>query len=146
VKISGSDKSLYAIIDANINRAKEGLRVAEDIARFIFSDKPLSSRLKSIRHAVDRSASKIYPDYVSLLKNRDSSKDVGRKIKNKGEFQRAGLKDILISNFKRAEESLRVLEEMSKIRDVSRAREFKELRYRTYEAEKTAVLLYEKKS
>ena len=146
MKISGSDKTLYAIIDANINRAKEGLRVAEDVARFILMNKPLSSKLKSLRHSVDACASKMYPDYASLLISRDSSGDVGRKIKSRGEFTRTGLKDILISNFKRAEESLRVLEEISKISAVPLSRVFKELRYKTYEAEKTAILLYEKNS
>lgn len=146
MKISGSDRSLFAVIDANINRAKEGLRVAEDTARFVLLDRPLSSKLKSIRHAVDTGAARICPDYASLVKSRDSSGDVGRKIKNSAEFSRAGLKDVLVSNFKRAQESLRVLEEISKLSDVAAAKKFKELRYKTYEAEKTAVLLYEKRS
>jgi hypothetical protein len=145
VKISGSKKTAYSIIDANINRAKEGLRVSEDIARFVMGSKKLSSKLKSIRHGVDRHASALAPDYGALLLSRDSKGDAGRRIRNKNEFKRSGLRDILASNFKRAEESLRVLEEISKLSDKKTAAGFKELRYKTYEAEKTAILAYDKK-
>jgi hypothetical protein len=146
VKISGSKKNPLSIIDANINRAKEGLRVCEDIARFFIGSKKLSSELKSIRHLVDSCAILLSRDYSTLLKSRNSGTDAGRRIKNKNEFKRAGLNEILTSNFKRAEESLRVLEEMSKLTCVKAALGFKELRYKTYEAEKKVILSYEKKS
>ena len=146
MKISGSKKTEYSIIDANINRAKEGLRVSEDIVRFVLGSVKLSSKLKSIRHAIDRYAAAIAPDYGRLLSNRDSGSDAGRRIKNKNEFKRSGMRDILVSNFKRAQESLRVLEEMSKLTGRPSAAGFKELRYKTYEAEKDAVLAYDKNS
>jgi thiamine-phosphate pyrophosphorylase len=146
VKISGSKKTAYSIIDANINRAKEGLRVSEDIARFVLGSKKLSSKLKAIRHAVDSCAAMLSGDYLSFLRSRDSGNDAGRRIKNTSEFKRTNLREILASNFKRAEESLRVLEEMSKLSSVKAAAGFKELRYRTYEAEKSVILAYEKKS
>ena len=38
------------IIDANLNRAAEGLRVLEDIARLGLNDASLSERLKTLRH------------------------------------------------------------------------------------------------
>jgi len=146
VKINGSKKNAYSIIDANINRAKEGLRVCEDIVRFALGSKKLSAKLKSIRHFIDRYASALAPDYGTLLAARDSGNDAGRSIKNKNEFKRSGLRDILASNFKRAEESLRVLEEMSKLSDKTAAAGFKELRYKTYEAEQSAILAYEKQA
>ena len=47
-------KDLYRIIDANFNRSKEGLRVCEDMARFVWDDKILSVALKNIRHDLNK--------------------------------------------------------------------------------------------
>lgn len=146
MKISSSKKTAFSIIDANINRAKEGLRVCEDIIRFTLQIKKLSAKIKKIRHEIDSQASSLAPNYKTLLISRDSAADAGRRIKNKSEFKRSGLHDILVSNFKRAEESLRVLEEMSKLNSSPAASGFKELRYKTYEAEKASILAYEKRS
>jgi hypothetical protein len=144
VKTSGSKRSVNSIIDANINRAKEGLRVCEDVSRFVLASRHLSAKIKSIRHGIDSCASAVYPDPDTLILSRDSERDAGRRIKNKNEFSRSSLRDILASNFKRAEESLRVLEEMAKLADRAAAGKFKELRYRTYEAEKAVMLSYAK--
>ena len=40
------------IIDVNANRAAEGIRVLEDIARFIIADKSLASSFKKTRHTL----------------------------------------------------------------------------------------------
>ena len=40
----------YRIIDANLNRLREGIRVVEDIFRYIYNDKELSTKLKNLRH------------------------------------------------------------------------------------------------
>ena len=129
-------KNIYTLIDANINRSKEGLRVIEDISRFVHSSRANSSRLKRIRHGVDAGLKKLAPDYRGLIKNRFSGNDVGRSSNNKSEFTRASFEHILISNFKRVEESFRVLEEVSKLVGPKAARIFKELRYETYVLEK----------
>jgi hypothetical protein len=146
VKTSSSKKIPFAIIDANTNRAKEGLRVCEDIARFVLSSRPLSSKLKSIRHALAACAAALCPDYSKLLFSRDSKGDVGRRVNLKSEFKRASFKAVLVSNFKRAEESTRVLEEISKLKSGKYAAKFKELRYKIYEAEAAVISLYEKKN
>ena len=129
-----------SIIDANVNRAKEGLRVVEDITRFMLLKKNPAAGLKKIRHGIDSAVKKLSPDYNALLKSRDSAKDPGRKIKSKTEFSKRTVKQLLAANFKRAEESLRVLEEISKLTSVKAAKQFKELRYKTYEAEKKLIL------
>jgi len=134
------NKIPLSIIDANVNRAKEGLRVVEDITRFVFMKKKISSTLKKIRHTIDASVKNLAPDYNCLLKSRNSAGDVGRKINSKTEFKRKSIKDVLISNFKRAEESLRVLEEISKLKNARHAKKFKELRYKVYETEKNLLL------
>jgi hypothetical protein len=135
-----SKKNIYTLIDANVNRAKEGLRVVEDVARFIQSNGKTSSRLKSIRHDIDTAVKLISTGHAELLKNRHSAFDVGRSSKNKSELKRKNTFDIMISNFKRAEESFRVLEEISKLISPKAALMFKELRYKTYELEKETLV------
>lgn len=132
-------KSLYRIIDANLNRALEGIRVCEDIARFALSDKKSTSMLKKIRHCASAAAKIIEPDYSAIVSSRDSANDTGRALNPKSEFTKKSLKEILISNFKRAQESLRVLEETSKLIDIKAAASFKEARYNIYTAEKNML-------
>lgn len=133
-------KNIFSIIDANTNRAKEGLRVIEDIIRFLHKDKKSLIKIKNIRHEIDNVIYDLTPSYKTLLDNRNSLSDTGRKVKNKGELNREKLEDIIISNFKRVEESLRVLEEVSKIINKRCAMWFKDLRYRTYELEKKTII------
>ena len=77
--------------------------------------------------------------YEQLICERDSIKDVGRKAT---EDKRTNLKNIIIANFKRVEESLRVLEEYSKIIDFGIALKYKALRYEVYTIEKRMLLKY----
>jgi thiamine-phosphate pyrophosphorylase len=41
---------LFRVIDANLNRLKEGIRVVEDIMRYRDNNKILSKKIKSLRH------------------------------------------------------------------------------------------------
>ncbi len=116
------EKRFVRILDTNLNRCKEGLRVVEDTCRFVFCDEILYKKIRKVRHL----ASKYLTDqYEQMLTSRDSIKDSGRKVK---EQKRANLKNIVVANFKRAEESLRVLEEYSKIIDFNIALKYKKLR------------------
>lgn len=124
----------YRIIDANLNRVKEGLRVCEEITRFILDSQKLSALFKKIRHQIDTLAAKIYPLSL-LLGERKSNADAGR-FNSYGELKRANCKDIFWANIQRIKESLRVLEEFSKLVDAKSARGFKQLRYKVYEIEK----------
>lgn len=122
------------VIDANINRAKEGLRVCEEIARFILDNRQLTSNLKIIRHDLTSlSTSLVSRD--ELLKERSSIKDVGRFIKG-NELKRNGLNDIFFANIQRVKESVRVLEEFSKLINLKAALGFKSIRYKIYEIER----------
>jgi len=129
-----SDYSVYRIIDANLNRVKEGLRVCEEITRFILNNHKLTALFKKIRHQIDTLARKIYPAAL-LLGERKSNSDVGR-FNSYGELKRGNCKDIFWANIQRIKESLRVLEEFSKLADVKSAAGFKQLRYKVYEIEK----------
>ncbi len=43
-----SRRTIYRIIDANLNRASEGLRVIEDGVRFILDDRSFTEELKEV--------------------------------------------------------------------------------------------------
>lgn len=123
------DSKVMRLIDANLNRLKEGIRVIEDIARYHDDNKELASKLKSIRHQCKIEINS------ELLKSRDSQNDVLRKTTT-SELNRSSLNDILIANYKRTQESSRVLEEIFKIIDPSLSERFKEIRYEMYTLEK----------
>lgn len=129
------NKSIARIIDANINRAKEGLRVTEEIARFLLDDRKLTAELKRIRHSIDKAVMKLPFGKAQLLGMRNSPEDVGRKA-HAGEMKREGVRDIFFANMQRAKESIRVLEEFTKLINRGLALKFKKIRYDAYEAEK----------
>jgi thiamine-phosphate pyrophosphorylase len=130
---------LYRILDANINRALEGLRVCEDTTRFVLNDYYLSRKLKNLRHRLNKIIKKMDVDKKILLKARDTEKDIGKKS-NSDELQRKDFRDVLFANLQRIKESLRVLEEFSKIIDKRIAQEYKNLRYEIYKIEKKIAL------
>jgi thiamine-phosphate pyrophosphorylase len=124
---------ILRIIDANANRATEGLRVAEDIVRFVLDDGKLTSKLKNIRHEI-----------MELLRDarcemRDVRGDVGAKKTSKSESKRADILDVFMANIKRAEESVRVFEETFKLFDPKLGPKFKKLRFALYEIEQQAA-------
>jgi thiamine-phosphate pyrophosphorylase len=125
-------KSPSRLIDANLNRLREGIRVIEDIFRYIFDDKTTSTKLKSLRHKVRLEHT---DDYDKLLQNRDIVGDV-LKTSTKSEQNRKDLNSILIANFKRTQESARVLEEFTKLEDTTSSEVFKNIRYELYDIEK----------
>ncbi len=125
------------IIDANINRVKEGLRVCEEITRFILNSRFLSLELKTIRHEIDLIA-KGLAARKELLKERSVRQDVGRNIQG-NELSRDSLQDIFFANIQRVKESIRVLEEFSKLISINSALKFKRVRYKVYALEKKAA-------
>ena len=130
------EKRFIRILDTNLNRCKEGLRVVEDTCRFVFCDETLYKKIRKVRHL---SSKYLVDQYEQMLSARDSIKDSGRKAK---EQSRENLKNIVIANFKRVQESLRVLEEYSKIINFDIALKYKALRYEVYTIEKRMFLKY----
>jgi thiamine-phosphate pyrophosphorylase len=129
------------IIDANCNRIGEGLRVLEDIARFILNGADLSHQLKAMRHSLIESLSNFGAEALSA---RDSARDVGQNIESIGRNQ--SLASLVTANAKRVEEALRVIEELAKLPDMSTAisaKQFEQARFRLYalERELSAKLL-----
>ena len=128
-------EKIYRILDANLNRSSEGLRVVEDLVRFVLEDERLSKELKELRHKTREEVKSLIPDYLELLKSRDSEKDVGKES-SFIEEERQNLKQVLAANMRRTEESLRVLEEFAKVINSQVGRIFKEIRFKVYSLEK----------
>ncbi|MDD5155628.1 MAG: thiamine-phosphate pyrophosphorylase [Candidatus Omnitrophica bacterium] len=133
----GRQINAYRILDANINRAKEGLRVCEEIARFILNSRSFTASLKRIRHKID-SLLDGFPAKESLISKRQSRSDVGR-FNLGAELIRKDYRDIFLANMQRVKESLRVLEEFAKLGDARTAAGFKKIRYGIYEIEKKII-------
>jgi len=128
------DSKVLRIIDANLNRLKEGLRVCEDICRFILDDKTLSKNYKEIRHKVSHALEKTLSSR-SIIQARDIVRDVGKESV-KLELKRKDFQDIFIANIQRSKESMRVIEEFYKLFDKEISQQFKALRYKIYDLEK----------
>ncbi|MCW7999765.1 thiamine phosphate synthase, partial [Clostridium sp. cpc1] len=128
---------VYRIIDANINRVSEGLRVIEDIERFIFEDGEISREIREIRHLVRKGFSSL-----ELIKSREASKDVGLKTSKESSLDRKeSIEDLIVSNFKRVEEGLRSIEECLKIIEYyEESKAYEELRFKIYTLEKKVFL------
>lgn len=122
------ENNYLRLIDANLNRLREGIRVVEDIFRYVYNDKQTAIKLKELRHL-----SRL-ENYIELLETRDVSNDVLR-ASIKSEQNRTDLYSILIANFKRAQESSRVLEEFTKLISIKDSENFKYIRYELYNLE-----------
>ncbi len=123
------------LIDANINRLKEGLRVVEDVCRYIHDDRNITSKIKELRHQLQGMYSK------KRLLYRDILGDV-QKNSTKSELSRKSIESVIIANFSRTEESSRVLEEIFKLKNTEYSKRFKQIRYEIYELEKNYFLNY----
>jgi thiamine-phosphate pyrophosphorylase len=124
---------LFRVIDANLNRLKEGIRVVEDIMRYRDNNKQYATALKHLRHKAR------IDETQELLSNRDSVNDVLRPT-IQSELNRTDILSILSANFKRAEESSRVLEELFKLYSATYSENFKQIRYELYTIEKEIIL------
>jgi thiamine-phosphate pyrophosphorylase len=133
----GSATDTLRMMDASANRAREGLRVVEDIARFVLDDAHLTSLLKQLRHNL---AAALKPlDDGRFLAARDTTTDVGTTLTTEREHQRGSMRDVLDANLSRVQESLRTLEELAKLqadplpgRAPSAAALFEQTRYDLY--------------
>ncbi|HPO49809.1 MAG TPA: hypothetical protein PLO89_05735, partial [Spirochaetota bacterium] len=115
------------ILDANINRTCEGVRVVEDIVRFHYIDENLTERLRILRHRL-RNDFSIFDD--KLIFSRDSVGDIGKKISEKSSCdKKKDLKQVIRANFKRISESLRSIEEITKINDYPMSKKIETYRY-----------------
>lgn len=135
------------MIDANLNRSSEGLRILEDVARFILNDTELCQRLKTLRHDLGQQTETLR---IALLSQRDAEYDVGHfsaitPRENKLNVKKTslhGLLDLVTANAKRVEESLRVLEELTKLPEIDsklNSASFERRRFALYTLERDLI-------
>ncbi|OQX86490.1 MAG: hypothetical protein B6D55_05945 [Candidatus Omnitrophica bacterium 4484_70.2] len=125
---------ILRIVDANINRLIEGLRVVEDILRFYYQNKILFGKIRMLRHNLARLSFEVW-NRKKLVSCRRSREDIGRILDNL-EKKRKNIEEVVYFNLQRAKESLRVLEELSKLKDAESSGRFKKMRFKLYELEK----------
>ena len=135
------------MIDANLNRSSEGLRVLEDVARFLLNDAELCQRLRTLRHEMARETKALR---VGLLSQRNAEYDVGHlyhiprreKKLNVEKTSLQGLLDLVTANAKRVEESLRVIEELAKLPEMNsklNSASFEQTRFTLYTLERDLI-------
>ncbi len=133
------DTGVYRIIDANLNRVMEGVRVCEDIIRFSTNNETLTLRLKELRHSIFSAIKDLRSEHLEeLVYSRDTDRDVGTGSTD-SEKTRDNIVDLFLANTQRGKESLRVLEEVLKLFDRELSQRFKGFRFKLYEIEKQAV-------
>jgi len=122
---------VYRIIDANLNRLREGLRVLEDVARFYLNNEALTGTLRELKHTI---SSAIKADEFKFLEGRDVGSDIGVEVSfDRGE--RENILSLIEANFKRAQEAARTLEENFKLLGKEGVESFKRIRFALYDLE-----------
>jgi thiamine-phosphate pyrophosphorylase len=122
------------VIDVNLNRAREALRVIDDYCRFVRDDAAATELAKRARHDLAQAGERLPAGL--LLRARDTNADVGAGIATDREGQRADSRAVATAAVKRLQEALRSLEEFGKTIDAAFAAEIEQIRYRSYTLEK----------
>ncbi len=132
--------AILRMIDANLNRTREGIRVIEDCARFVLDDTQIAQSCKTIRHQLRSAIESLHLEPDALITSRDTVGDVGTHITAAGESDRSlGMPDLVSAAAKRATEALRVIEESAKALGHSGSN-FETIRYQLYTIEKHTIL------
>lgn len=123
---SSHDRSVCRILDANLDRAREGLRVIEEWCRFGLESASLAAKCKQLRQELAR----WHTEQIRFARN--TSTDPGTALSHKGEETRIDIKSVLRANLCRVQEALRVLEEYGKVYSDSMGASVKQIRYQVY--------------
>ncbi|NJK41109.1 MAG: thiamine phosphate synthase [Acaryochloridaceae cyanobacterium SU_2_1] len=127
--VNSQNSTLDRILDANLDRAREGLRVIEEWCRFGLDNQSLTSACKQLRQELGGWHS------PQLRMARNTPEDPGTALTHPQEQRRADISTVLQVNFSRVQEALRVLEEYGKIENIAMAAAAKQLRYQIYTLE-----------
>jgi len=123
------DLRIYQIIDANLDRAREGLRVLEDWARFGLGKEKYVKSIKNFRQILGKNHLEVYKQ--SRNKIEDKSKGLTHQEQN----NRKTSEQIISSNSGRVQEALRVIEEFSRLHNHELSKIASEIRYEIYTIE-----------
>jgi thiamine-phosphate pyrophosphorylase len=122
----GQQFAIERILDANLDRAREGLRIIEEWCRFGLNDSQLVEQCKQMRQEIASWHSS------ELRLARDTLEDVGTELSHPQEETRSSIEQVLQANICRVEEALRVLEEYGKLYKPEMGTAFKQMRYQVY--------------
>ncbi|MGF1488530.1 MAG: thiamine phosphate synthase [Prochloraceae cyanobacterium] len=128
-QIQEQTQIIHRILDANLDRAREGMRIIEEWCRFGLSDRDLSERCKQIRQELASWHS------FELRMARDTQNDPGTDLSHPQEESRSSIENLLQANLCRVEEALRVLEEYGKLYKQDMGKSCKQMRYQVYTLE-----------
>jgi thiamine-phosphate pyrophosphorylase len=123
------EPAVYRILDANLDRAREGLRIIEEWCRFGLNSAPMASECKQMRQELASWHS------AEIRAARDTPGDPGTELTHPQEEHRSSIQQLLQANLCRVEEALRVLEEYGKLYDSNMSATLKQMRYRVYTLE-----------
>lgn len=121
--------TVYRILDANLDRAREGLRIIEEWCRFGLNHPHYTDLCKQLRQALGQ----WHSDEIRAA--RDTPNDPGTALTHPREQERNNITEVLRSNFCRVQEALRVLEEYGKLHSVQMGEACKQMRYQVYSLE-----------
>lgn len=127
--------ALYRILDANLDRAREGLRVIEEWCRFGLEDVALTEQCKHWRQELAQW------HHPQLRSARNTPDDPGTDLTHPQEAVRNSIEQVLQVNFARVEEALRVLEEYGKVYQSEMAIAVKQMRYEVYTLESHLLVI-----
>ena len=123
------DFRIYQIIDANLDRAREGLRVLEDWARFCLGENDIVSRIKNFRQILGKNHLEVYKQ------SRNFIDDQCKGLTHQEQINRRSPNQIISSNAGRVQEALRVIEEFSRLHNYELSKVASEIRYEIYTIE-----------
>ena len=126
---NAEDLRIYQIIDANLDRAREGLRVLEDWARFGLGEEKYVERIKNFRQILGKNHLKVYKQ------SRNHIEDKCKGLTHKEQTNRKTYEQIISSNSGRVQEALRVVEEFSRLHNHELSKIASEIRYEIYTLE-----------
>ncbi len=124
---------VYRILDANLDRAREGLRIIEEWCRFGLNNAQLAGQCKHMRQEIANWHT------AQMRAARDTLGDAGTELSHPQEEQRASIQSLLQANFCRVQEAMRVLEEYGKLYHPNMGKAFKQMRYQVYTLESTLM-------
>ena len=137
--IEPNDLRIFQIIDANLDRAREGLRVIEDWARFGLGKKEYVERIKNLRQILGKNHYEIYKQ------SRNHIEDQCKGLTHQEQINRKTPEQIISSNSARVQEALRVIEEYSRLHNHKLSKIASEIRYEMYTLEIDLLSLSERK-
>lgn len=126
-------RETYRILDANFNRAREALRVAEDCGRFALNDPAVTAMAKNLRSDLKEILSDMPVE--EMIVSRDTPGDIGTDLTSPMEPAREDLADVAVAACKRLTEALRTIEEYSKFVSPQITLRVERMRYNAYTLE-----------